>query len=208
MVRILIADDHAIVRKGVKQLILEEYPSATFGEAGDAEELIIKVITGQWDLVICDLNMPGRSGLDALNQIKKTTPALPVLIMSMHPEEQYALRALKGKASGYLNKDTIHLDLVKAVNSVLGGRRYITQSIAEKLANAFEVGDKELHENLSTRELEVLLLLVSGLTSSEIAKKLTISANTVSTYRNRVLEKLQMKSNAELVRYALEKKLI
>lgn len=208
MIRILIADDHAVVRKGVKQLILEEYPTATLGEAGDAEDLMLKVITGQWDLVICDLNMPGRSGLDALCQIKKIAPAMPVLIMSVHSEEQYALRALKAKASGYLSKDTIHLDLINAINKALSGRKFITPSIAEKLATAFDNDNKELHENLSSRELEVFLLLVSGFTSSDIAKKLSISVNTVSTYRSRILEKLQMKSNAELVRYALEKKLI
>lgn len=208
MIRILIADDHAIVRKGVKQLILEEYPTAILGEAGDTEDLMIKVIAGQWDLVICDLNMPGRSGLDALGEIKKIAPALPVLIMSMHPEEQYAMRALKAKASGYLSKETIHVDLINAINKALSGRKFITHSMAEKLVNAFDHDNKDLHENLSSRELEVFLSLVSGFTSSDIAKKLSISANTVSTYRSRILEKLKMKSNAELVRYALEKKLI
>src|SRR5258706_7568805 len=176
MIRILIADDHAIVRKGLIQILLEEYPSATIGEVEDAEQLIHKAINEEWDVVICDLSMPGRSGLDALHQIKQFSPRLPVLIMSMHPEDQYALRVLKAGASGYLGKDSIHNDLIKAVQTVLLGKKFITPSIAEKLANALNSDDgKSIHEKLSDREFEVFRLLAAGMQVSEIATKLSLS---------------------------------
>jgi DNA-binding NarL/FixJ family response regulator len=209
MMRILIADDHAIVRRGLKQLLLEEYPSAIVEEVGDAEDLVKEVINKKWDVVICDLSMPGRSGIDALQQIKQIVPDLPVLIMSMHPEDQYALRVLKAGASGYLGKETIHDDLIKAIQKVLLGKKFITPSIAEKLANAFdEDSEKQVHEHLSDREFEVFILLASGKSTSAIAKQLSLSTTTVSTYRNRIMEKMGMRSNVELARYALEKKLI
>jgi DNA-binding NarL/FixJ family response regulator len=205
MIRILIADDHAIVRKGLKHLLLEEYPSATIEEVTDAESLILKSVSNEWDVVICDLSMPGRSGLDALSQIKQASPKLPVLIISMHPEDQYALRVLKAGASGYIGKDTVHNDLIRAVQTVLLGKKFITPSVAEKLANALNTDtDKSLHEKLSDREFEVFRLLAAGMQVSEIATKLSLSVTTVSTYRSRVLEKLGMKSNADLTRYALE----
>ena len=205
MIRILIADDHAIVRKGLKHLLLEEYPTAVIEEVTDAESLIFKSVNSEWDVVICDLSMPGRSGLDALTQIKQATPRLPVLIISMHPEDQYALRVLKAGASGYIGKDTVHNDLIKAVQTVLLGKKFITPSVAEKLANALNTdNDKSMHEKLSDREFEVFRLLAAGMQVSEIATKLSLSVTTVSTYRSRVLEKLGMKSNADLTRYALE----
>jgi len=204
MIRILIADDHAIVRKGLKHLLLEEYPTAVIEEVTDAESLIFKSVNSEWDVVICDLSMPGRSGLDALSQIKQASPKLPVLIISMHPEDQYALRVLKAGASGYLGKDTVHNDLIKAVQTVLLGKKFITPSVAEKLANALNSdNDKSLHEKLSDREFEVFRLLAAGMQVSEIATKLSLSVTTVSTYRSRVLEKLGMRSNADLTRYAL-----
>jgi DNA-binding NarL/FixJ family response regulator len=209
MLRILIADDHAIVRKGLIQLILEEYPSATIGEVEDAEQLIHKAINEEWDVVICDLSMPGRSGLDALHQIKQFSPRLPVLIMSMHPEDQYALRVLKAGASGYLGKDTIHDDLIRAIQTVRLGKKFITPSIAEKLAEAFNAdAEQMLHESLSDREFDVLKLLASGKSVSEIAEQLSLSVTTVSTYRSRIMKKMNMHSNADLTRYALEKGLI
>jgi DNA-binding NarL/FixJ family response regulator len=208
-IRILIADDHAIVRKGLKQLILDEYPSADIKEVGDAEELIVQALNNQWDVVICDLSMPGRSGLDALRQIKQASPKLPVLIMSMHPQDQYALRVLKAGASGYLGKDSIHEELIKAVQTVLLGKKFITPSIAERLAEAFETDSEEQrHELLSDREFDVFKLLASGKSVSEIAAQLSLSVTTVSTYRSRILEKMNMRSNAELTRYGIEKKLI
>jgi two-component system, NarL family, invasion response regulator UvrY len=209
MIRVLIADDHAIVRKGLKQLLLEEYPSAVVEEAGDAETLINKTIQEKWDIVICDLSMPGRSGLDALRQIKQTSPSLPVLIMSVHPEDQYALRVLKAGASAYLGKDTVHDELIKAIQAARLGKKYITPSIAEKLADAFENDSgKESHQTLSDREFDVFKLLAMGKSISEIAAQLSLSITTVSTYRARVLDKMKMRSNAEMTRYAMETGLI
>ncbi len=209
MLKILIADDHAIVRKGLRQILTEEYPSVTIGEAADAESLITEVINNEWDIVICDMNMPGRSGLDALGQIKQVAPELPVLIMSMYPEDQYALRVLKAGASGYLGKDTIHDDIIKAVQTVKLGRKFITPSVAEKLADAFgENNHKAAHELLSDREFDVFKLLADGKSVSEIASRLSLSSTTVSTYRSRILEKMNLKSNSELTRYAIEQKLI
>ena len=209
MLKILIADDHAIVRKGLKQLLVEEYPSAFIGEVSDTEELLKQVISTGWNIVICDMNMPGRSGLDALAHIKQVAPELPVLIMSMYPEDQYALRVLKAGASGYLQKESIHDDIIKAVQTVQLGKKFITPSIAEKLADAYQNNNnKQPHELLSDREFVVFKLISSGKTVSEIASQLSLSTTTVSTYRSRVLEKMGIRSNAELTRYALEKKLI
>lgn len=209
MIRILIADDHAIVRKGLKQIILEEYPSAEIGEAGDVETLIALVIKTKWDVILCDINMPGRSGVEALHQIKEIDPKIPVLIMSMYPEDQYALRVLKAGASGYLNKDAVHDELIKALQTVRIGRKYITHSVAEKLAGALDNdAEKPLHEHLSDREFDVFKKLAAGKSVSEIAEQFSLSATTVSTYRARILEKMNMKTNADLTRYALEKKLI
>jgi two-component system, NarL family, invasion response regulator UvrY len=207
--RILIADDHAIVRRGLRQILLEEYPSAEIGEAEDAEELVKKAFSGQWNVVICDLNMPGRSGLDALKQLKQVSPGLPVLIMSMYPEDQYAVRVLKTGAAGYLSKSSIHDELITAIETVLRGRKYITPAIAEKLADAIHAGGHRfLHQQLSDREFDVFKLLASGKTNTEIAEQLSLSTTTVSTYRSRVLEKMQMRSNADLIRYALENDLV
>ena len=209
MLRILIADDHAIVRKGMKQILQEQYPSVIIGEVSDAEALITQALNHEWDLVICDMSMPGRSGLDALRQLKQAIPHMPILIMSMYPEDQYALRALKAGASGYLGKETIHDDLVRAIETVRAGKRFITPSIAEKLADAFGMNtSRPQHETLSDREFDVFKLLASGKSVSEIAVKLLLSATTISTYRSRILEKMNMSSNAELTRYALENKII
>ncbi len=209
MFRILIADDHAIVRKGLRQLILEEYPTAVIVEVSDVESLIAQVMKEQWDLIISDISMPGRSGLEALQQIKEIDPRIPVLIMSMHPEDQYALRVFKAGASGYLSKDAVHEELITAIQMIRNGRKFITPSIAEKLAGALDRGtDKEPHEFLSNREFDVLKMLAAGKSISEIAEQLSLSATTVSTYRSRILEKTGMKTNADITRYALEKKLI
>jgi DNA-binding NarL/FixJ family response regulator len=209
MMKILIADDHAIVRRGLKEILLDEYPSSIIGDASDAEELLKKVFQEHWDLIISDLSMPGRSGLDALKQIKQAFPKLPVLIMSIYSEDQYAVRALRAGASGYFNKNSIHEDLFKAIESVRKGKKYITPAVAEKLAEAFPTGGTEQpHQLLSDREFEVFRLLASGKTVSEIAYQLSLSANTVSTYRSRILEKMNLHSNSELIRYALEQRLL
>jgi len=206
--KILIADDHAIVRRGLKEILLDEYPSAIIDEARDAEELLKKVFQDKWDLVISDLNMPGRSGLDALKQIKQAFPKVPVLIMSVYSEDQYAVRAFRAGASGYFNKNCIHEEVFKAIESVRKGKKYITASVAEKLADAIPAqGDEKPHQQLSDREFEVFKLLATGKTVSEIASQLSLSSNTVSTYRARILDKMNMHSNNELMRYALELRL-
>jgi DNA-binding NarL/FixJ family response regulator len=209
MNRILIADDHAIVRKGMKQLLVEEYPDAVIGEAENSESLIKRIISKTWDVVICDLSMPGRSGLDALKQIKQISPHLPVLIMSMYPAEQYAARALKAGAMGYLSKDSIHDDLIEAVKAALRGRRFITSSITEAILDDFNAASETpSHSLLSDREFEVLKLLAAGQTISKIAEKFSLSLTTVSTYRARILKKMAMRTNADLARYALENGLV
>lgn len=207
--KVLIADDHAIVRKGLRQILLEEYPFCEIGEASDAEELIKKTLADTWDVVITDLSMPGRSGLDALRQIRETYPKLPVLVLSMHPEDQYAIRVLKAGASGYLNKDTAQDELINAMRKVLNGKKYISAKVAEQMADSIDHNnDKALHELLSDREFDVLKMLSAGKSVSDIAETLSLSSTTVSTYRARILEKMKMKSNADLTRYALENKLI
>ncbi len=209
MVRIIIADDHTVVRKGLKQILLEEFPSALIEEVSDADELLKKVMKSEWDVVISDLSMPGRSGLESLQQIKQYYPRLPVLILSVHSEEHYAIRVLKAGASGYLSKDTASDELVKAVNRVLLGKKYITASIAEKLASTLDSdNEKSSHEHLSDREFEVLKLIATGKSVSEIATMLSLSVTTVSTYRARILTKMNMKTNADLTLYAIENKLM
>jgi two-component system, NarL family, invasion response regulator UvrY len=211
MHRFLIADDHAIVRKGLKQILQDEYPSAIIEEAEHAEAVIKRLIhnDGQFDVVICDLSMPGKSGLDVLQHVRQYHPGLPVLILSIHPEEQYALRALKAGAAGYLSKDAATEELVKAVQRVLQGRKYISSTIAELMATDLGQNGTALpHESLSDRELHVFQLIASGKSVSDIADLLSLSITTVSTYRARILTKMNLKSNAELVRYALEHHLI
>ncbi|PWT98337.1 MAG: DNA-binding response regulator [Bacteroidetes bacterium] len=209
MLRILIVDDHAIVRKGIKQLLLEEYAGAHIEEAGDAESLVQFVTRDPWDVVLCDLNMPGRSGLDALNYIKHNFPDLPVLIMSIYPEDQYALRVFKAGASGYLSKQSIHDEILQAIQTVLKGRKYISPVVAELLAEAVHGENaKDPHQLLSDREFDIFKLLAQGKSVTEIAAQLSISSSTVSTYRYRILEKMNMRSNADLTKYAIEAKLI
>lgn len=209
MLQILIADDHTVVRKGLRQILLEEFPAAVIEEVPDGEELIKKINSTHWDVVICDISMPGKSGLDVLPQIKAGFPDLPVLILSIHPEEQYAIRALKSGASGYLSKDTAPDELVKAVQKVLLGKKYISQAIAEKLANTFSGNSNKLpHEVLSDREFDVMKLLANGKSVSDIADLLSLSVTTVSTYRARVMVKMDLKSNSDLTKYAIENNLI
>lgn len=210
MVRILIGDDHAVIRKGLRQILLEKYPSAIIEEANDAEGLISKAIAGKFDIIISDLSMPGRSGLDVLSYIKQNFPDLPVLILSSYPEDQYAIRTLKAGASGYLSKETAPEELVKAVERVLQGRKYISSSIAEKMAENLEQGGerKTGYESLSDREFDVFKLIAAGKPVSEIAEKLSLSVTTVSTYRARILAKMGMKTNAEITMYCLQNNLI
>ena len=209
MIRILVADDHTVVRRGLRQILLEGFPGALVEEVGDAEDLIKNVVKSGWDVVISDLSMPGRSGLDALQQIKQLQPNLPVLILSIHPEEQYALRVLKAGASGYLSKDMAPDELVNAVKKVMLGKKYITASVAEKLAATLDQDhNKPLHEYLSDREFNVLKMLAAGRSVSEIAESLFLSVTTVSTYRSRIMAKMNLKNNAELTLYSMEHKLL
>lgn len=209
MIRVLIADDHTVVRRGLRQILLEGFPTAQIEEVVDAEELIKRVMQAEWDVVISDLSMPGRSGLEALQQIKQVQPKLPVLILSIHPEEQYAIRVLKAGASGYLSKDSAPDELVNAVQRVLLGKKYITDTIAEKLASVLDQdSNKSPHEYLSDREFSVLKMLAAGKSVSEIAESLFLSVTTVSTYRSRIMTKMNMKSNADLTLYAVEHKLL
>lgn len=209
MLKVLIADDHAVVRRGLKQILLEGFPTAFVQEVTDAEEMVKKILVESWDLIISDLSMPGRSGLESLQQIKQLRPKVPVLILSIHPEEQYAIRALRAGASGYLNKGMASEELVLAVQKVLLGKKYITANIAEKLASVLDKNiNKPLHESLSDREFSVLKLLASGKSVSEIAESMFLSVTTVSTYRTRILVKMGLKNNADLTLYALENKLL
>ncbi len=209
MIRILVADDHVVVRRGLKMILLEGFPGAAIEDVGDAEDLVKQVIKSDWDVVISDLNMPGRSGLDALVQIKQIKPTLPVLILSIHPEDQYAIRVLKAGASGYLSKDMAPDELVNAVQKVMLGKKYISAAVAEKLTASFdEDQNKMLHENLSDREFDVLKMLAKGKSVSEIADLLFLSVTTVSTYRARIISKMNLKNNAEITLYAIEHKLI
>ncbi len=207
--KIIIADDHRIVRFGLKQVLLASFPSAEIDEAQDAETLIKKVLKGEYDLVISDLTMPGRSGMEALQQIKSHNPKLPVLILSGRPEEQYAVRVLKAGAAGYLNKDCPPEELTKAINIAMLGKKYITASIADQLLLSLDKdGDKPAHEYLSSREFEVMKLLGSGKSVSEIADQMSLSVTTVSTYRARIMEKMSITSNAQITIYCIENKLI
>ncbi|MBS1664598.1 MAG: response regulator transcription factor [Bacteroidetes bacterium] len=209
MLRILIADDHTVVRRGLKQILHEEFPSARVEEVSDAEDLLKLVLKEEWDVVISDISMPGKSGLEVLQAIRQNFPKLPVLILSVHPEDQYAVRVLKAGASGFLNKDSAPDELVKAVHQVLLGKKYITTTIAERLASMLDQdAQRPLHENLSDREFEVLKMLASGHSVSDIAEKLSLSATTVSTYRARILLKMNLKSNADLTLYAINNKLM
>jgi len=209
MLRVLIADDHTVVRKGLKQILLEEFPTAHIEDVADAEEMIKKVMNAKWDVVVSDMSMPGRSGLDALQQIKQIYPDLPVLILSIHPEEHYALRVLKAGASGYLSKGSASDELVKAVQTVLLGKKYISASVAEKLASSFTADTaKHAHELLSDREFDVMKLLAAGKSVSEIADILSLSVTTISTYRARIMTKMNLKTNSDLTKYAIESNLI
>lgn len=207
--RFLIADDHAIVRKGLAGVLREEFPSAEVVEVGDAESLFKTALKGEWELIISDLSMPGKSGLEILYDIKQHFPAIPVLILSIHPEELYGTRVLRAGASGYLNKDAPPTVLVKAIRWILQGRKYITPTIAEKLADDVSFNkEKTSHELLSNRELDVLKMLASGESLIRIGERLAISPSTVSSFRGRILKKMQLQSNAELTRYCIEHGLI
>jgi DNA-binding NarL/FixJ family response regulator len=207
--RILIADDHAVVRHGMKQILAAAFKRSVFGEAANSQEALERVWKEPWDVVILDLTMPGRSGLEVLKEIKRERPKLPVLILSMHPEDQFAVRLLKAGASGYMTKESAPEELVGAVNKAVAGGRYVSAALAEKLASLI-VHDVQAapHESLSDREFLILRLIASGKPVGAIARELSLSVKTVSTYRARLLEKMHMSNNSELVHYAFQNQLV
>lgn len=207
--RILITDDHAIVRQGLKQILAEEFTRAQFGEAGTAQDALERVWKEHWDVVVLDITMPGRSGLEVLKEIKKSKPKLPVLMLSMHPEDQFAVRLLKVGASGYMTKESAPEELVGALKKVMAGGRYVSPSLAEKMASYLAIDvQTPPHERLSDREFLVLRQIASGKTPTGIAKDLGLSVKTISTYRMRILEKMSMANNAELTTYAIQNQLL
>jgi DNA-binding NarL/FixJ family response regulator len=205
MIRILIADDHAIFREGLKH-ILEEHPDIVVAdEAGNGQEVLDKVWKNPYDMVLLDIGMPGMPAIEVLKQMKNERPRVPVLVLSMYPEDQYAVRFIRAGASGYLTKESAPDELITAIRKITAGRKYITSSIAEKLADEVEPdAGKPVHHALSDREFEVFRLIASGKTVKEIGDALSLSVKTISTYRTRILEKMKMKSNAELMHYALQ----
>jgi two-component system invasion response regulator UvrY len=208
-IKILIADDHAIVREGLKQIVAEEHDMLVLGEAENVEKLMELLEEKSFNLVVLDINMPGKSGLDALKDIKQFYPDLPVLILSMYSEDHYGIRALKAGAFGYLKKASAPNELVSAIRKIVAGKKYISPVLAEKLAdNLNHSNGAPLHEKLSDREYEIMCGIASGKSAEEIANELSLSINTVYSYRNRILEKMSMKSNVELTQYALQNKLI
>ena len=209
MIQILIVDDHAILRRGLKEILEREFRDVSIRGAGTAEQALTELDSEKWDLVILDITMPGRSGVDVLRHLKALRPKLPVLVLSMHPEDQYGKRVLKAGASGYMNKESAPEELIKAVRKLLSGGRYVSPTLAETLAVDLGRDDgTPAHERLSDREFEVLRKMASGKTVGQIAQELHLSVPTVSTYRARILEKMGMSNTAELIRYALSHHLV
>jgi two-component system invasion response regulator UvrY len=207
MLKILVADDHAVVRKGLVQILTDGSDAFCVDEAESGEEALDKVRKSSYDLVLLDISMPGKGGLEVLRELKHLAPQLPVLILSMHAEEQYAVRALRTGASGYLTKGSAPDELACAIRKVLAGGRYISGVLAEKIAFGLLAGTS-LHETLSGREYEVLCMIASGKTLSSIAGELALSVKTIGTFRTRILKKMKMENNAELTRYAIMNKLV
>ncbi len=209
MIRILVVDDHAIVREGLKQILGDVNDMSVSDEAAGGQEALAKIRGGEFDVVLLDISLPGRSGLEILKEIKTERPRLPVLILSMHAEEQYAVRTLRAGASGYLTKASAPDELIGAIRKVSSGRKYVSSSLAEKLALELDIDtQKPPHAALSDREYQVMMMLASGKSVKEIADELCLSVKTISTYRSRVMEKMNMKKNAELTLYAIQNHLV
>jgi len=208
-IRILIADDHPIVREGYKKILMSQPDMDVTGEAGNGQEVLDLIQKKDFDLILLDISMPGRSGLEILKELKSQKPHLPVMILSIYPEEQYAVRAFRDGASGYLTKASTPKELISAIRKVSQGGRYVTEALAEKLTY-FLHGDAEKapHEKLSDREYQVMLLIASGKTVTQIAEELCLSVKTISTYRRHILEKMQFSTNAEITMYAIQNKLL
>ena len=209
MTRILLVDDHPVVRQGIKQILADAFCPAQVGEAANAEEVMSEIKNTEWDVMVLDLSLPGTSGLDLLKDLRRERPTLPVLVLSMYPPDQFARRAMNAGASGYLTKDSNPNELVKAVGEVVAGRRYLNPAVIEELVSNLqpERGQRP-HEVLSDREYQVLRMIASGLTVSQAAIRLSLSVKTVSTYRARVLEKMNMKTTAELMHYGIQHGLV
>ena len=209
LIKVLIADDHAIVRRGLKEILARELPDITCGEAKNAEEILAQVQAQAWDLMILDLGLPGRSGVDVLGDLQNLNANLRILVLSMYPEDQYGRRVLKAGAWGYMNKESAPDELIKAIRSLLAGRHYLSPRLAEQLASDLHGhGDVAVLDTLSDRELEILKLIAMGRTLSQVANELHLAITTVSTYRTRLLEKTKKATTADLIRYALENHLI
>jgi len=209
MIRILIADDHPVVREGLKGIIARASDMEVAGEALNGQEVLQKVADQEWDLVVLDIGMPGRDGLDILRDVHRAKPEIPVLILSVYPEEQVAMRALKAGAAGYMNKETAPKELVNAIRKICGGGKYVSASLAEQLAASLDENNQSApHEVLSNREFQVLRLLAAGKEAREIADALFISVKTVRTYRDRILEKLNLNNEVELAHYAIQHQLL
>ena len=209
MIQILIADDHSIVRRGLFQILKEGFPNSVIDDVVNSESIIKSVSHKKYDVIITDYSMPGRNGLETIPYIKSIDSSVPILILSIHDEDQYAIRVLKAGASGYMSKDLATEELVSAVKRVLQGKKYITASVAEKLSTKY-AEEKTIvpHQNLSDREFSVLRSIASGMSISEIAESMLLSVTTISTYRSRVLSKLQLRNNADLILYSIEHNII
>ncbi|HEY6846269.1 MAG TPA: response regulator transcription factor [Terracidiphilus sp.] len=206
---ILIADDHAVVRRGLREIMADALPGADFFEAGNGDEVLSLLGKSQIAMLVLDINMPGRSGMDVLRDVKHTYPRLPVIILSCQPEEHYAVRCLRAGAAAYINKESATEELAMATKKIMTGGRYVSTSLAEKLIDSLDESvDKPLHESLSDREYEVMRMIAAGVPLTEIGERLHVSVKTISSYRARIMEKMQMKSNAELTRYAMTYSLI
>ena len=209
MTRILIVDDHAILRRGLRALLSDTFHDAAFGEAANAEQALEQLGKKGWDVALLDITLPGKSGLDLLKELKAARPRLPVLVLSVHPEDQFAVRALKAGAEGYMTKESAPEELVQAIRKILAGGRYVSPTLAEKLALSVRKDfTRTPHETLSDREYEVMCRIASGKTVTEIAGELSLSVKTISTYRARILEKLGVKNSAEITRYAIRNQLV
>jgi two-component system invasion response regulator UvrY len=207
--RILLTDDHAVVRQGLRLILADHFKKAVFGEARNAHEALNRVWKEKWDVVLLDVTMPGRSGLEVLREIKRSRPKLPVLVFSMHPEDQFAVRILKAGAAGYLTKESPAEELVGAIQKVVAGGRYVSPALAERMASYLDVDMKQApHERLTDREFLILRAIASGKPVGQIAREFSLSVSTVSTYRTRILEKMHLKNNAELMHYAMRKGLV
>jgi two-component system invasion response regulator UvrY len=209
MIRVLVADDHGVVREGIKRIIADTGDMVVAGEAVDGQDLLAKVAAGEWDVVLMDLAMPGTSPLEVLKEVRRQRPELPVLVLTMYPEDQYAVRTMMAGARGYVHKGSPPDELVKAVRSVVAGRRHVSSEVAQLLASHVNAGGEKLpHQKLSNREYEVLCLIASGKSVGDIAAELSLSVKTVSTFRRRILQKLGLRHNAEITRYALKHGLV